>query len=91
MEKKLELLIIKHCALIQAETEKTEHHLSNYMVWGRSNNDHLFEPYLSDGSVSHLNYSSMLKNLFVPQLQIYGLRAIFGCNKIEPAHFAIPV
>ena len=62
------------------------------MVCVAMNSEHLFGPYFFDGSVNHLNYSAVLENLFIPQLQSLGIESNVWFRKDgAPAHSAITV
>ena len=56
------------------------------------NSEHLFGPYFFDGPVNHLNYSAVLENWFIPQLQSLGIESNVWFQKDwAPAHSAITV
>ena len=55
--------------------EEVEHYFPHVMLWGVMNSEHLFGTYCFDGSVSDPNYSAMLENWFIPQLQSFGIES----------------
>ena len=55
--------------------EEVEYHSPYVMMWGVTNNQHLFGPYFFDGPVNLLNYLAMLENRYIPQLQSLGIKS----------------